>query len=50
MVYKNVELGLTAWIVERVNKTIVTFGAGDNRVAGDNDQVIRTQADLVWKF
>ena len=50
MVLKNLELNLTAWMVERVNKTISTFGAADNRVAGDDDQVLRTQADLVWKF
>jgi hypothetical protein len=50
MVLKNLELNLTAWLVERVNKTIATFGAADNRVAGDDDQILRTQVDLVWKF
>ncbi len=50
MLWKNVELGFTAWMVERVNKTISTFGASDNRVAGDDDQVLRTQLDLVYKF
>jgi hypothetical protein len=50
MIHKNLELGFTAWLVERVNKSIATFGAADNRVAGDDDQVLRTQLDLVYKF
>lgn len=50
MILKNLELNFTAWLVERVNRTITTFGAADNRVSGDNDQVLRTQLDLVWKF
>jgi hypothetical protein len=50
MLHKSLELNFTAWVVERVNKQISTFGAADNRVAGDDDQILRTQLDLVYKF
>lgn len=50
MILKNLELSFTAWLAERVNKTLYTYGAADTRVAGDDDQVLRTQLDLVYKF
>lgn len=50
MLHKNIEFNLTAWIVERINKTKLTYGLSDLRPNGDDDQVIRTQVDLVYKF
>lgn len=50
MLHKAIELNFTAWITERVNKTLMTYGAADNRIAGDDDQILRTQLDLVYKF
>ncbi len=50
MLQKNLELNLTAWIVERINKTIITYGAGDFTVNGDDNELLRTQVDLVYKF
>jgi hypothetical protein len=51
MIHKNIELNLTAWLVEKINPTIVDyFSSGDLDVFGDDDQLLRTQADLVYKF
>jgi hypothetical protein len=51
MIHKNIELNFSAWIVERINTTIETyFTSGDNDVFGDDNQILRTQADLVYKF
>jgi hypothetical protein len=50
MIFKNIELALTAWFVEKVDKTIISYGASDLKPTGDDDQLIRTQADINWKF
>jgi hypothetical protein len=50
MILKALELNFTAWMTERINTTLYTYGASDTRVAGDDDHVLRTQLDLVWKF
>lgn len=50
MLHKSIELNFTAWLVERVNKTKLTYGASDLRPNGDDDQVLRTQLDLAYKF
>lgn len=50
MLWKNVEFNATAWLVERVNETKLTYGAADLRPNGDDDQLLRTQVDLVYKF
>lgn len=50
MLLKDLELQLSAWLVERVDTTKLTFGASSLRPNGDDDQVFRAQFDLVWKF
>ncbi len=51
MVHKNIELNLTAWLVEKIDPTRVDyFTSGDLDVFGDDNQILRTQADLVYKF
>ena len=56
LVYKyvvapSVELNLGIWLVERINTEIESyFASSDVRVNGDDNQIIRTQADLVYKF
>ena len=50
LLHKNIELNFTAWLVERINKTKITYGSSDLTVNGDDDNLIRTQLDLVYKF
>jgi len=47
---KDVELAFTAWIVERVDPTKITYGSSSLRTNGDDDELLRTQVDLNWKF
>jgi hypothetical protein len=48
---KNIELGLTAWIVEKIDPTRTDyFSSGDLDVLGDDDNIFRIQADVVYKF
>lgn len=50
LLHKNIELNFTAWLVERINKTKITYGSSDLTVNGDDDNLIRTQLDIVYKF
>ena len=50
MILKNLEFNATAWLVERIDKTILTYGSADLRPNGDDDQLLRTQVDFVYKF
>lgn len=50
MLWKDVELNATAWFVERIDQSILTYGASALRPFGDDDQLLRTQLDLVYKF
>lgn len=50
MLHKSIELNATAWMVERIDKSILTYGSSGLRPFGDDDQVLRTQLDLVYKF
>lgn len=44
------ELNFTAWIVEKINTTILTYQTTDNNPNGDDQELLRTQLDLVYKF
>jgi hypothetical protein len=50
MLLRDLEFAFTAWITERVDKTILTYGVASSRPFGDDDEVLRTQLDLSWKF
>jgi hypothetical protein len=51
MIHKNIELNLTAWLVEKIDPTRVDyFALSDLDVFGDDNEILRTQADLVYKF
>lgn len=51
MIHKNIELNLTAWLVEKINlQRVDYFSSGDLDVFYDDNQILRTQADLVYKF
>lgn len=50
MVIKDLEFNATFWLVEKVNKTKITYGGSDFRPNGDDDELLRVQLDLVYKF
>jgi hypothetical protein len=50
MILKDLELSFTTWLVERIDKTILTYGNSGLRPRGDDDEILRTQLDLVYKF
>ncbi|MGH7197140.1 MAG: putative porin [Candidatus Omnitrophota bacterium] len=47
---KDLELAFSAWLVERVDPTRLTYGSSSLRPNGDDDELLRTQLDLTWKF
>ncbi len=47
---KDVELAFSAGLTERVDPTKITYGSSSLRPNGDDDELLRTQVDLNWKF
>lgn len=44
------EFNATAWIVDRIDTTVTSYQGGDYNSNGDNQHLLRTQIDLVYKF